>query len=102
VIQKYIDAVVEGTARAKNDKPFAMSVLKKYFKSDDDRAMSATYDFFALDVSPSIPNITLDQFKTSIDELGKSDPKVKDYDVSKAIDNSFVKSAADRGLDKKS
>jgi hypothetical protein len=35
-----------------------------------------------------------------LDQLSKTNDKLKGYDVSKAIDSSFVKSAGDRGLDK--
>ncbi len=100
VVQKYIDALVQGTARTKKDKAFSVNVLKKYFKSNDDKAMEVTYDFFALDVAPAIPQITPEQFTDAVDILAKKNAKVKDWDVNKAIDNSFVKSAADRGLDK--
>jgi hypothetical protein len=34
----------------------------------------------------------------AITVLAKKDPKVKDFDVNKMQDNSFVKSAADRKL----
>lgn len=100
VMQKYIDSLVQGTARTKHDKAFALSVLKKYFKSDDDKGMSAAYDFFALDVAPALPAITEAQFKDAIIELSKKNKKVEGFDVTRAIDNSFVKSAGDRGLDK--
>jgi len=100
VVQRYIDSLVQGTARTKKDKVFAVNVLKKYFKSDDDKAMEATYDFFALEVSPAIPQITPEQFTDAIDILAARNPKVKGWDVNKAIDQSFVKSAAERGLDK--
>jgi NitT/TauT family transport system substrate-binding protein len=100
VMQKYVDSLIQGTARAKKDKAFSVSVLKKYFKTDDEKGLNATYDFFALEVAPSIPNITVDQFKDSITELSAKNEKVKGFDASKVIDNSFVKNAADRGVDK--
>ncbi|HLY67640.1 MAG TPA: ABC transporter substrate-binding protein [Chloroflexota bacterium] len=100
LMQAYVDAIVEGTARTKKDKAFAVSVMKKYFKSDDDKVMGDTWDFFANEVEPSIPVTTPEQFTETINGLAKENPKVKDYDISKAIDASFVKSAADRGLDK--
>lgn len=100
VVQKYIDALVQGTARAKKDRAFAVSVMKKYFKSDDEKGMDASYTFFAQEVAPALPAITAEQFSSAIEELSKKNEKLKGYDVSKAIDNSFVKSAGDRGLDK--
>lgn len=100
LMQKYVDSLVQGTARTKKDKAFAISVMKKYFKTDDEKGLNATYDFFALEVAPALPYITEDQFKEAIAELGKKNEKIKGFDASKVIDPSFVKSAADRGLDK--
>ena len=100
LMQKYVDALVQGTARTKKDKAYAVSVMKKYFKSDDDKGLGVTYDFFALAVAPALPHITVDQFTAASQELGKKNDKIKNYDVSKAIDDSFVQSAATRGLDK--
>ena len=44
--------------------------------------------------------LMVESFADSITELAKQNPGVKNYDISKAIDNSFVKSALDRGLAK--
>ena len=100
VMQRYIDAMVEGNARSKKDKAFAVSVMKKYFKSTDDNAMGVTWDFFANDVEPALPLTSADMFTDSINELAKKNPKVAQFDASKAFDNSFVNSAHQRGLDK--
>ena len=61
VMQHYIDALIEGTARNKKDKAYGVSVMKKYFKSDDDKAMGITWDFFANDVETLVPLTTPDQ-----------------------------------------
>jgi NitT/TauT family transport system substrate-binding protein len=100
VMQEFVDSIVQATARAKKDRPYTISVMKKYFKSDDDAVMNATYDFFVQDVYASLPTVTPEQFATVLDQLSKTNDKLKGYDVSKAIDSSFVKSAGDRGLDK--
>ena len=59
-----------------------------------------TGDFFVNDVETLEPYVKPEQFADSITELAKQNPGVKNYDISKAIDNSFVKSALDRGLAK--
>lgn len=43
-MQAYIDAIVEDMQRLRQDKPFAVSVMMKSFKSNDKRAMSDAYD----------------------------------------------------------
>ena len=96
VVQRYVDGLVEATARIKKDKPGAVAVLKKYFKSDDDAAMSASYDFFAEEVLPALPYPRPEQFKDALEQLGPSNPKVLEIRLDRVLDPSFVQSAADR------
>src|SRR5207245_11247070 len=42
VVQRYVDSLVQGTKKLKADKAFGVSVLKKYFASTDEAAMSVT------------------------------------------------------------
>jgi NitT/TauT family transport system substrate-binding protein len=100
VAQKMVDSLVEGNARARADKAFTISVLKKNYKSDDTNAMQAAYDFWMNEVIPPLPYPKADQFKDAQTDLAKDNPKVKDVDVTKLLDTSFVQNAADRGLDK--
>ena len=100
VMQRYVNALIEGTARTKQDKAYAISVMKKYFKSDDEKAMEVTWNFFANDVETLNPVTTPEQYTDTINELAKKNAKVKGFDVSKYIDNSFVKAAQDKGVAK--
>ncbi len=98
--QAYIDSIVQGTARARADKAATVNALKKYYKSDDTRAMEAAYDFWVGEVIPPLPFARPEQFAQTQQDMAKDNPKVKDLDVAKLIDSSFVQSAASRGLDK--
>ncbi len=100
IVQAFVDSVVQGTARARADKAFTVNVLKKNYKSDDTHAMEVAYDFWMGEVIQPLPYAKPEQFTTSVEDLAKQNPKVKDVDPAKLIDASFVKSAADRGLDK--
>jgi NitT/TauT family transport system substrate-binding protein len=100
VMQRYVDALIQGTARTKQDKAYAISVMKKYFKSDDEHAMDVTWNFFANDVETLNPVTSPDQYTDTINELAKKNPKVKTFDVNKYIDNSFVKEAESKGVAK--
>jgi len=97
-VQRYIDALIEGIARMKKDKAFAVGVLKKYLKVDDDQALSATYDNAVTNLFPSLPYIRPEHMADAVEVLSAKNPKVRDFDVKKLLDNSFVKCAADRGL----
>ena len=100
VAQRYVDSIVQAIARAKKDKAFAVGVMKKYFKSDDEQAMSIAYDFFMSQVTPSLPYPKAEQFADSQHFLGQNNKRVHDYPISKLINDSFMRSAANRGLDK--
>lgn len=98
VMQRYVDALIQGTARAKNDKAYAIGVMKKYFKSDDQKAMDVTWSFFANDVETLNPITTPQQYADILAELSKKNAKVKSMDVNTFIDNSFVDDAHRRGV----
>ena len=100
VVQRYIDSLVLGIKKLKADKAFGVSVLKKYFQSNDEDAMAKTYDFYAQLVTTAQPFPRPEMFADSQATLGGTNPAVKSYDVSKMLDTSFVQSAVDRGLDK--
>ena len=100
VAQKYADSIVQATARARKDKALTVSVMKKYFKSNDEAVMAATYDYFIGQVTPALPYPRPEQFADAIDFISKTNPKAKGVDLGKLLDPSFVQSAADRGLDK--
>jgi NitT/TauT family transport system substrate-binding protein len=98
VVQRYVDAIVQAIAREKRDKAATVTVMKKYFESQDDAAMAATWEYYAKAVRPDLPYPRPEQFADPITELAKKNDKVKQLDLAKIIDPSFVQSAADRGL----
>ncbi len=100
VAQHYVDSIVQAIAQAKKDKASTVVVMKKYFKSDDTEAMNIAYDFFMNQVTPSLPYPMTGQFQDSQRYLGQQNQRVRDFSISKLIDDSFMKSAANRGLDK--
>ena len=99
-VQRFIDSVVEGIAREKKDRAFGLQVLEKYMKSSDDALMGAAYDYYAKEVVQQPPYCAANQFQSSQEVLGAINEKAKSFDLTKLYDNSFLKSAADRGLAK--
>ncbi|MFI5269475.1 MAG: ABC transporter substrate-binding protein [Chloroflexota bacterium] len=100
VMQKYVDALVQATARVKRDKPFAISLMKKYLKSDDEAALNASYDFTSQEVLQPLPFPTVEQFNNVLSIISKRNDKLAGFDAGKIVDPSFVQSAAERGLEK--
>jgi NitT/TauT family transport system substrate-binding protein len=100
-VQAYVDAIVQARVKMKSDKDGSIAVLKKYFKFDDTLNSNIAYEFFiagANPVTPPYPIVEVGQFKDAVEVLGKTNDKIKTVDISKMIDNSFMKSAQDRKL----
>ena len=72
--------------------------VKPYYKSDDDPAMSAAFDFHAGEVLATLPYPRPEQFADAIDQLSQANPRILEVDLSKLLDPSFVQDAADRGV----
>jgi len=100
VAQKYIDSLTQALVRSKKDRPFAAQTLNKYMKLDDLDASKRSVDFADDNLFPNAPAIHKEDFADAVEVLGPTNPAVKNYDLTKLIDNSLVQSAADRGLDK--
>src|ERR1051326_4377885 len=99
--QAYVDAVIEGIARAKADKPLALQLISKYLqdRAGNDEQASAAYDFDMGEVLRVPPVIKADQFKDAVALVAAADPaKMSDFDISSVIDDSFVEDAAARGI----
>jgi len=100
IAQRYMDSMVQAVAKVKADRPASIALLKKYFKSDDQKAMDAAYDFLVKEALASLPAPKPEQFKDAVDILAKTNPKVASFNVTAVLDDSFVKNAADRHLDR--
>jgi NitT/TauT family transport system substrate-binding protein len=96
VAQRYIDSLVEAAARSRQDKELAIKVLQKYLNTDDRRALEATYEFFVGSVIPIYPTVSVGQFGDTVAQLASTNPRVKDFDLSTLLDDSFVQNAIER------
>jgi hypothetical protein len=94
--QRYIDSIVEATARARADKQLSLNVLQNYFKTADQPALQTTYDFFVGTVLTLYPTVSPDLFSDTVTQLSATNSKVKGFDVSSIIDDSLVQSAMQR------
>jgi len=98
--QRFVDSMVLAIAREQKDRAFGIEMVKKWSKIDDQRKAEAAYDFYAK-IHPLLPYPKVEMFADSKTLLGATNDKVKTFDVAKILDESLVKSAADRGLDKR-
>ena len=98
LMQKYVDLLIQSIAAMKKDKAGTLPVMQKLLKVTDQDALSQTYDYYVTQIFPAYPSVTPKEWLYSRDELAKTTPKVTDLDVTKIIDNTFVKNAQDRKL----
>jgi len=100
VAQRYVDSLIQALAKARQDKAFAIASMKKAMKTDDDAAMNLTYDYYLQEVFPVVPDPKPELFADALDQLSKTNDKIKNFDLTKLIDPSFVNDARARGLGK--
>lgn len=97
-VQQCMDAIVEAFVRMQSDRPYALALIKENFKSDDDRALAHGYDFYTHELVSSTADLYVRpaQLDASMTELAKTNEKIKDVDVTKIIDSSFLRNAIAR------
>jgi len=98
VFQAWNDSIVEAIGLAKQKPDVGRPVMKKFLQSDDDELMRQTYDYWVNKILKQPPAVTPEQFADTIDSLAKNTPKVKDIDIRRMIDPSYVQTAVDKGL----
>jgi NitT/TauT family transport system substrate-binding protein len=101
VAQRYIDSLVQGIAKMKQDKAASLDIMKKDLDITDDQVLSVTYAYYSQEkVSPTLPYPKPELFGTQLAEIAKKTDAAKNFTVTKILDPSLVQSAADRHLDK--
>jgi NitT/TauT family transport system substrate-binding protein len=95
LVQKYVDAMLDAIHRTQTDKPFAVAVLKQYFKTDDTRAMTESYDYIVRTI-PAVPYPKVEQFSAILGEMETSNEKLRSFNVAGMFDDSFLRDAARR------
>lgn len=100
VAQKFVDSLMQGLTRIRQDKPAAIASLSKWMKLQDQARLNLTYDYFTSTVFPAVPYATPDQFAKEIARVSQATGKLQNFDMSSVIDSSLVKDAVDRGLAK--
>ena len=96
VMQKYVDSLIQAIVAMKKDKAGTIPVMQKLLNVTDQDALSQTYDYYVTQIFPVYPTVAAKEWLYSRDELAKTNAAVKDLDVTKVFDNSFVKNAQDR------
>jgi NitT/TauT family transport system substrate-binding protein len=100
-MQRFIDSQIEAVAYMKKNKAQTVAIMKKYYNAPNGKGFEEAVDFYVGEVFPALPYPRPELFVDAQAVLGASNAKVKTIDVKTILDDSFVKSAADRGVDKR-
>ncbi len=98
--QQFVDSLVESMTLIRRDRSTALASLKTGMKLDDPALANGVYDYFVTSVLAPLPYAQPEQFANDVSVIAAASGKLKDFDVSRIIDNSLVKSAEERGLAK--
>jgi len=93
--QLYVDALLDAVQRTRTDKAYSVAILKQYFKTDDTKAMTLSYDYVVRTI-PSVPYAKVEQFTDVLAEMSNTNEKLRNFDVAKMLDDSFLRDAARR------
>jgi NitT/TauT family transport system substrate-binding protein len=94
-MQRYVDAMVEAIALTKRERARCIDLLKRYFKTDDTAAMTASYEYI-FKVIPRIPYPKVEQFTDVLAEMANTNEKLRGVDIAKLLDDSFLRDTARR------
>jgi len=92
-VQAFMDSLVQAIAAEKDDKAGSVALIKTYLKLDDDKVANTLYDYFVGKVIPANPTVSADQFVSGTAILAAQDDKLKGYDMSKFVDQSYLQNS---------
>jgi NitT/TauT family transport system substrate-binding protein len=96
-VRRFLRAYIEGAARGKKDKAFAMKAMGKYFRTDDKEVLGETYESviknFSIPPYPSIRGIA-----TLLQDVEKQNPKAKGAKPEDFADSRLVRELDQSGF----
>lgn len=94
---KVLRAYGNAIRRIKTDKPFTLRVLSKYFRTNDQEILEATYNS-AIAVFREIPYPTLQGIQSSLDFLAQTDARAKAAKPAEFVDTTMLEEIEKSGL----
>jgi ABC-type nitrate/sulfonate/bicarbonate transport system substrate-binding protein len=86
---KILRAYTAGIRRIKSDKAFAIKVLSKHFRTNDQEVLEYTYNS-AASLFRETPYPTLEGIQSTLDFLGEKDPKARQAKPQEFVDTSLL------------
>lgn len=100
-VQRLVDSFVEAVSWTKKNRAEAEKIMRKFYGGSTKPGFTEALDFFVSEVHVALPFPRPELWADTQTELAKKNAKVRDVDVKRIVDASFVQSAADRGVDKR-
>src|SRR5262249_51705081 len=93
VVQRLVDAVIEGIAYAKHERAATQQILSTYLQTDDDAALDAVYEQFVVRLAAQAPFPSPGGVRRLLPVLAEIDSRVASLDPDTLVDRSFVQAA---------
>ena len=101
LVQRYVDVLITANGLYKQDKEQSLKEIAKIYGSNDPAGLELAYNYYAQDkVMPRLPYPRADLYKSTLEALCKKTEQACGFDITKALDPSFVQDAERRGLGK--
>ena len=101
IVRNFITAYVEGTAYMIKNRKFALDVMKKWLKIDDQDVLEGSFDLYGNKYIQKAPYPTISGIQAVLEDLAATNPKAKTADPKKMIDDRFVRQLDESGFIKK-
>lgn len=89
-LKTFFKAFAEGLDDYKKNREEALNITAKYFKLDNVKPLASTYDFYAKQIFPAIPEADLQGIKLVLQELVKTKPEAAKLKAEDLIDSSAI------------
>lgn len=80
VVVNFLKAIIESTHYLRRNRDFAIRVLKKYTKMDEQPVLDETYDLFTQRYFRLVPTPSGEEVKTVLDQIKDPKARTADYD----------------------
>ena len=97
VVRRYMRAIVAGIHRVRADKPFALSLYRKYLDTDDPDMLEDTYEVYGLKYAPPVPYPHDQGIQGVLDELAAENPRALKVSPRDFYDDRFVRELEESG-----
>lgn len=96
VVVNFLKAIIESTHYLRRNRDFAIRVLKKYTKMDEQPVLDETYDLFTQRYFRLVPTPSGDEVKTVLDQI--KDPKARTTDYDSFIRTDLIREIEQSGF----